>query len=77
MAAHTFHESVNHSANEYVRGEVHTCTIDGFWSLLKRSIIGTFHNVSRKSLPLYLAEFEWRYNNRSNPDIFGAAVAKC
>jgi transposase-like protein len=71
------HESVNHSAREYVRGEVHTCTIDGFWSLLKRGIIGTFHNVSKKYLPLYVAEFEWRYNNRTNPDIFGTAVARC
>jgi transposase-like protein len=71
------HESVNHSAGEYVRGEVHTCTIDGFWSLLKRGIIGTFHNVSKKYLPLYVAEFEWRYNNRTNPDIFSDAVARC
>jgi len=73
----TFHESVNHSKGEYVRGEVHTCTIDGFWSLLKRGIIGTFHNVSRKYLPLYVAEFERRYNNRSNENIFGAAIALC
>ena len=73
----TFHESVNHSKGEYVRGEVHTCTIDGFWSLLKRGIIGTFHNVSRKYLPLYVAEFEWRYNNRTNENIFGAAIALC
>jgi transposase-like protein len=71
------HETVNHGRGEYVRGNVHTCTIDGFWSLLKRGIIGTFHNVSKKYLPLYVAEFEWRYNNRSNPDIFGAAVARC
>jgi IS1 family transposase len=63
MIEHYWHESVNHSKEEYVRGEVHTCTIDGFWSLLKRGIIGTFHNVSRKYLPLYVAEFEWRYNN--------------
>jgi transposase-like protein len=71
------HETVNHSRGEYVRGNVHTCTIDGFWSLLKRGIIGTFHNVSAKYLPLYVAEFEWRYNNRTNPDIFGEAIARC
>jgi transposase-like protein len=71
------HESVRHSAGEYVRGVVHTQTIDGFWSLLKRGIMGTFHNVSKKYLPLYVAEFEFRYNNRNNPDIFGAAVARC
>jgi len=71
------HESVNHSAGEYVRGNVHTSTIDGFWSLIKRGIMGTFHKVSRKYLPLYVAEFEFRYNNRQNDDIFGAAIATC
>ena len=71
------HEFVTHRRGEYVRGNVHTQTIDGFWSLLKRGIIGTFHNVSRKYLPLYVAEFEWRYNNRNNPEIFSAAVARC
>jgi transposase-like protein len=71
------HESVAHARGEYVRGNVHTQTIDGFWSLLKRGILGTFHNVSAKYLPLYVAEFEFRYNNRNNPDIFGAAVARC
>ncbi len=71
------HEFVTHSRGEYIRGEVHTCTIDGFWPLLKRGIIGTFHNVSAKYLPLYVTEFEWRYNNRDTPDIFGQAVAQC
>jgi transposase-like protein len=71
------HETVRHMRGEYVRGLVHTQTIDSFWSLLKRGIIGTFHNVSAKYLPLYVAEFEWRYNNRSNPDIFGEAVGRC
>jgi transposase-like protein len=77
MIENYWHESVNHSKDEYVRGEVHTCTIDGFWSLLKRGIIGTFHNVCRKYLPLYVAEFEWRYNNRDEADIFGEAIARC
>lgn len=71
------HEFVMHGRGEYVRDNVHTQTIDGFWSLLKRGIIGTFHNVSRKYLPLYVAEFEWRYNNRITEDIFGAAIARC
>ena len=71
------HQFVTHGRGEYVRGNVQTQTIDGFWSLLKRGIIGTFHNVSAKYLPLYVAEFEWRYNNRDNPNIFGAAVARC
>ncbi len=71
------HESVKHAKGEYVRGVIHTGTIDSFWSLLKRGIMGSFHHVSAKYLPLYVAEFEWRYNNRKNPDIFGAAVALC
>jgi transposase-like protein len=77
MVENYWHESVNHSKDEYVRGEVHICTIDGFWSLLKRGIISTFHNVSRKCLPLYVAEFEWRYNNRNEADIFGEAIGRC
>jgi transposase-like protein len=71
------HDSVRHGQGEYVRGLVHTQTIDSFWSLLKRGIMGSFHHVSAKYLPLYVAEFCWRYNNRKNPDIFGAAVAAC
>lgn len=71
------HESVTHSAGEYVRGEVHTQNIDSFWALLKRGIIGTYHHVSKKYLPLYLAEFQFRFNNRKNPDIFGEAVRGC
>ena len=68
---------VKSAAGEYVNGAVHTATIDGFWSLLKRGIMGSYHKVSRKYLPLYVAEFEWRYNNRNNPDIFGSAIARC
>lgn len=71
------HETVRHMRGEYVRGLVHTQTIDSFWSLLKRGIMGSFHHVSAKYLPLYVTEFEWRYNNRKNPDIFGEAVALC
>jgi hypothetical protein len=71
------HEVVNHEEGEYVVGAVHTQTIEGFWSLIKRGIMGSFHKVSRKYLPLYVAEFQFRYNNRENPDIFGAAIAGC
>ena len=52
-------------------------TIEGFWSIVKRGIVGTFHKVSRKYLPLYVNEFEFQYNNRMNPDIFGAAIRAC
>jgi transposase-like protein len=71
------HEVIKHSAGEYVRGVVHTNTIEGFWSLLKRGVMGTYHSVSKKYLPLYLNEFQFRFNNRKNPDIFGKAVAGC
>jgi len=71
------HESVNHFREEWVRGEIHTNSIESFWALLKRGIIGTYHNVSAKYLPLYLAEFQFRFNNRKNADIFGKAIAGC
>src|SRR5712691_1701567 len=69
------HDSVAHMRGEYVRGNVHTNSIESFWSLLKRGVIGTYHNVSRKYLPLYRNEFVFRFNNRKTEDIFGAAVA--
>jgi transposase-like protein len=71
------HESVDHKAGEYVRGIVHTNNIESFWALLKRAVIGTYHNVSRKYLPLYLAEFQFRRNHRNNPDLFGEIIAGC
>ena len=58
------HETVKHGIGEYVRGQVHTNNIEGFWSQLKRSISGTHHAVSPKYLQLYLDEFVWRYNYR-------------
>jgi IS1 family transposase len=71
------HAVIDHAAGEYVIGAVHTNTIEGFWSILKRGVVGTFHKVSRKYMPLYVAEFQFRYNNRQNPDIFGAAIKGC
>jgi transposase-like protein len=71
------HRHVCHGAGEYVHGVVHTNNLDSFWSLLKRGVMGTYHNVSRKYLPLYLNEFSYRYNNRKNPDIFEHAVPQC
>ncbi|SRR6266508_1153490 len=69
--------SVHHEAGRYVIGAVHTNTIDGFWSIFKRGVVGTFHKVSEKYLPLYVAEFQFRYNNRHNPQIFEAALRGC
>jgi len=66
------HHAVNHSAGEYARKEgdfvVHTNTVESSFSLLKRGGIGTFHNVSKKHLPLYLAEFDHRWNHRKVSD---------
>jgi len=59
------HETINHSADEYVRGDVHTNTIEGYFSILKRGITGTYHHVSEQHLKRYLGEFDFRYNNRS------------
>jgi transposase len=58
------HAQVNHGDHEYVRAEVHTNGIEGFWSQLKRSIHGTFHQVSKKHLQAYVDEFVYRYNRR-------------
>lgn len=59
------HTTVNHSTLEYVRGIVHTNTVEGFWGQLKRSLDGTYHSVSRKYLQSYLDEFVFRYNYRA------------
>lgn len=72
----TTHESVNHSMEEYVRGDVHTNSVESVWSLFKRSIVGSYHQVSVKHLPAYLEEFEWRFNNRQNPYLFRDTLMK-
>jgi transposase-like protein len=66
----TRHEQVDHHVKEWVRGDVHTNTIESAWSLLKRSIVGSYHHVSVKHLDSYLDEMEWRYNNRHNDYLF-------
>jgi len=71
------HETVQHTANEYVRGQVHTSNIDSFWSLLNRGIMGIFHQVSKTYLPFYLAEFTFRHNDRRNANMFDLVLAQC
>lgn len=62
------HGAVNHAKDEWVRGEHHTNSLEGFWSLLKRSIKGTHVHVSKRHLAKYLAEFEFRWNLRQVPE---------
>jgi len=68
-------EVIHHSAGEYVRGDVHTNTIEGYFSILKRGIIGVYHHVSQQHLKRYLAEFDFRYNYRSGLKIDDEARA--
>jgi len=74
---HIKHATVKHSANEYVRGEIHTNSIESFWALLKRGVVGTYHNVRKKYLPFYLNEFSFRHNNRKNEEMFAALITTC
>jgi len=60
-----------------VRGNVHTNNFESFWSLLKRVVMGTYHNVSKKYLPFYLNEFSFRFNNRNNDEMFANLVTTC
>ena len=68
------HESVKHSMYEYVRGDVHTNSIEGFFGMLKRGINGIYHSVSKKHLHRYLSEFEFRHDNGALSD--GQRVVK-
>jgi len=68
------HETIAHKY-EYVRGDVHTNTIESAFSLFKRGVTGSFHRVSHKHLHRYLSEFEYRFNRRTAPAIFGETVA--
>ena len=62
------HESIRHSAKVWVKGDTHTNTIEGFWSLLKRGINGVYHSVSRQHLQAYLNEYSFRYNHRKDTE---------
>lgn len=62
------HDYVDHSTKQYAKGDVTTNTIEGFWSILKRGIIGIYHKVSRKHLQKYVDEFAFRYNTRGLSD---------
>jgi transposase-like protein len=74
LGADMDHRFVRHSAGEYVVGTTHTNSIESFWSLFKRGIIGSYHKVSKQYLPLYVNEFAWRFNNRKNPAMFADLI---
>jgi transposase-like protein len=66
----TTHEGANHSAEEWVRGDASTNGIEGAWSQFKRSLVGSYHQVSKKHIERYVEEFEFRFNNSDNPSLF-------
>ncbi len=68
------HQRINHSQKVYVMGEVHTNTIEGFWSLVKRGIGGVYHSVSAKYLQSYLDEYAFRYNRRRSGNLIFPAL---
>jgi hypothetical protein len=63
------HHSVDHSKYEWSRGKVHTNTLENFFSIFKRGLVGTFHHVDKQHLHRYLAEFDYRYNTRKVSDM--------
>ena len=69
------HEVVNHT-EWYVNGNAHTNTIESFWALLKRGIVGQYHKVSLRYLPKYIDEFCYRQNNRKEEDLFGLTLQR-
>ena len=68
------HRRINHSAKVYVMGDVHTNTIEGFWSLVKRGIGGVYHSVSAKYLQSYLDEYSFRYNRRDSGNLIFSSI---
>jgi transposase-like protein len=71
------HETVCHSAGEYVRGDAHTNTMDGYWGLFKRGMRGVYQHCAEKHLHRYLAEFDFRYDRRAELGVSdGARAAK-
>jgi len=76
MAGTFDHYWVDHSADEYVRGNVHTQTIEGFWSNMKNGIRGVYHAISKKWLQSYVDEYVFRYNHRKGTDPFAVMLTR-
>jgi ISXO2-like transposase domain len=70
------HSKIRHSRGEYVKGDVHTNTVENSFSLLKRAVIGTYHQLSIKHLQRYLNEFSYRFNRREDAAIFEQTVMR-
>jgi transposase-like protein len=68
------HRRINHSAKVYVVGDIHTNTVEGFWSLIKRGIGGVYHSVSQKYLQNYLDEYSFRYNRRDQGNLIFKSI---
>jgi transposase-like protein len=69
------HQSVNHTAGEYARGNVHTNTVESYFGLLKRGLVGTYHHVSEAHLQRYVTEFDFRFSYRKATDAQRADAA--
>jgi transposase-like protein len=76
VRAGAMHQTVNHRRKKWVRGDAYTNTVENAWSLFKRSLVGSYHKVSKKHLDAYLDEFEWRFNNRKNAFLFRDILLK-
>jgi transposase-like protein len=70
------HEVINHHKEEWVRGEISTNGVESAWSLFKRSLVGSYHQISAKHMDAYLNEFEWRFNGRKNEYLFRDTLIK-
>ena len=70
------HRRIRHASKVYVMGDVHTNTIEGFWSLVKGGIRGVYHSVSQKYLQNYLNEYSFRYNRRDQGNLLFNAILK-
>ena len=70
------HSIVKHNLGQYVDGQIYTNTLEGFWSLFKRGVVGQYHSVSQKWINKYINEFCYRYNNRENVHLFDMTIEK-
>ena len=73
---HQEHHILNKEKEEYVKGQYHTNTLEGFWTLLKRGIYGQYHKVTTKHLQAYLDEFTFKYNHRANKSNFALLIQR-